>query len=128
MLNTPFTGIKGLGLLGPESMVLCEGASRPLHSLRLGDKVWDGTSFTEVISMYRSSELGNASGPNSSAWTKHKDAWIQERVDAVGKQVGLIHCGTQSGTLVVNGITMRDFNEVDSIHFPALEEFLLSLL
>lgn len=128
MLNTPFTGIKGLGLLGPESMVLCEGASRPLHSLRLGDKVWDGTSFTEVISIYKSSELGNASGPNSSAWTKHEDTWIQQPVDAVGKQVGLIHCGTQSGTLVVNGITMRDFNEVDSMHFPALEEFLLSLL
>lgn len=128
MLNTPFTGIKGLGLLGPDSMVLCEGISRPLHSLRLGDRVWDGTSFTKVISIYRSTELGNASGPNSSAWTKNKEAWIQEPVDASGKQVGLIHCGTQSGTLVVNGVTVRDFNEVDSKHFQALEEFLLSLL
>jgi hypothetical protein len=129
-LETPFTGIKGMGLLGPESKVLCKGISTPvaLNSLRLGDKVWDGNSFTEVISIYRSIEMGNETGPNSSAWTLCPDGWKQLPRHVVGKQVPQMHCGTESGSIVIDGIFMRDFNEIDKKHFPALEEFLLSLL
>jgi len=135
LLQTPFTGIKGLGLLGPESEVLCEGIpyvsrlrSVQLHSLRLGEKIWDGANFSEVTSIYISSELGNASGPNSSAWTLGQSGWVQEAVSTVGKQVPQMHCGTMSGTLVINGLMVRDFNEIDKEHFHKLEEFLLSLL
>jgi len=135
LLQTPFTGIKGLGLAGPESEVLCEGVpyisplrSVALHSLRLGDKVWDGATFSEVTSIYISSDLGNASGPNSSAWTRVSSGWVQSPVAAVGKQVPQMHCGTASGTIVLNGAVVRDFNEIDKEHFHELEEFLLSLL
>jgi hypothetical protein len=128
MLNTPFTGIKGIGLIGPESVVLCEDKSVSISSLNIGDRVWDGTKFTEVTSIYRSNELGNASGPNSSAWRLGPDGWIQHSVPLLGNQVPLIHCGTESGTIVIDGITMRDFNEIEKKDFHALEDFLLSLL
>jgi hypothetical protein len=134
-LQTPFTGIKGLGLLGPESTVLHGGIpyisplrSVSLDSLRLGDKVWDGASFTEVTSIYISSELGNASGPNSSTWSLGSTGWTQSHVDAVGNQVAQMHCGTESGTIVIDGLCVRDFNEIDKNDFHALEVFLLSLL
>ena len=107
----------------------------PLNSLRLGDRVWDGTKYTKVISLYRSTELGNAFGPNSSAWTlclcpptAGQDGWRQIPVPVIGKQVPQMHCGTESGTIAVDGIIVRDFNEIDKKDFPALEEFLLSLL
>jgi len=135
LLQTPFTGIKGLGLIGPESEVLREGIpyitpirSIPLSAIRIGDKIWDGASFTEVTSIYMSSELGNATGPNSSAWTLGESGWVQRPVSALGSQVRQMHCGTKSGTLVVDGTVVRDFNEIDKEHFHELEEFLLSLL
>ena len=135
LLQTPFTGIKGLGLVGPESEVLRGGIpyvsplrSVALHSLRLGDKIWDGAAFSEVTSIYISSELGNVSGPNSSAWTLRPSGWVQGPVPAVGRQVPQMHCGTASGTVVINGAVLRDFNEIDKEHFHELEEFLLSLL
>ena len=135
LLETPFTGIKGLGLFGPESTVLRGGTpyimplrSVALHSLRLGDTVWDGAEFTEVTSIYWSNEMGNVSGPNSSAWRLSPKGWVQEPVPAVEKQVPQMHCGTRSGTIVVDGTVFRDFNEIDKKHFHELEEFLLSLL
>jgi hypothetical protein len=134
LLQTPFAGIKGMGLLGPETSVLCAPSnSSParsirLESLRLGDKIWDGEEFTEVTSIYRSSELGNTSGPNSSAWSRGASGWVQSPVSASGKQVPQIHCATKSGRLVADGMLIRDFNEIDKEHFHELEEFLLSLL
>jgi hypothetical protein len=128
LLQTPFVGVRGLGLVGPNSMVKKEGHSVPLSSVRLGDKVWDGSECTEVTSTYVSIERGNASGPNSSAWSQGSAGWVQRPIVAEGDQVPLIHCGTASGRLEVNGEVIRDFNEIDKDQFTELEEFLLCLL
>lgn len=131
LLQTPFVGVKGLGLVGPKSMVWKDGQDRlpvRISSLRVGDSIWDGSSFTEVTSIYISTELGNASGPNSSAWSQESGSWVQKAVAAEGIQMPQVHCGTASGLLEVNGKVIRDFNEIDKSHFTELEEFLLYLL
>lgn len=130
LLQTPFVGVRGLGLVGPNSMVLRGEQAVPLRSVQVGDRVWDGSGYTEVTSIYVSTELGNASGPNSSAWSRESASanWVQRPVMAEGVQVPLIHCGTASGFLEVDGEVIRDFNEIDKDHFMELEEFLLSLL
>ena len=131
LLNTPFVGVRGLGLVGPKSTVWKDGQDgQPVRvsSLRVGDRVWDGSEFTEVTSVYISTELGNMSGPNSSAWSEESGTWVQKGVCAEGIQVPQVHCGTASGRLEVNGKIIRDFNEIDSDKFIELEEFLLSLL
>jgi hypothetical protein len=126
-LGVPFTEVRGIGLVGPESMVWKEGYG-PCHisSLRIGDRVSDGEGMTEVTSIYDSTEEGNSSGPNRSVWTL-AGVWQQKSVAQKGVQVPLMYCATESGKIRVNGEILRDFNEIDSEHFYELEEFLLSL-
>lgn len=129
LLGVPFVETRGLGLLGPESRVWKEGAGPvPLSSLRLGDRIHDGEGTTEVTSIYMSTELGNASGPNDAIWTLDSTGWSQLPAAKTWNQVPLMHCGTESGKLLVNGYIRRDFNEVEKGQFHELEEFLLSLL
>jgi len=129
LLGVPFVETRGLGLLGPESRVWKEGVGPvPLSSLRLGDRIHDGEGTTEVTSLYISTQLGNASGPNDAIWTLDSTGWTQLPVEKSWNQVPLMHCGTESGKLLVNGYIRRDFNEVDKGQFHELEEFLLSLL
>jgi hypothetical protein len=129
LLGVPYTKPRGLGLFGPESRVWKQGSGPvPLSSLCVGDLVNDGEGVTEVTSIYRSTELGNASGPNDAIWTWDASGWSQLPVVKSWVQVPLMHCGTQSGKILVNGFIRRDFNEVEKEHFDELEDFLLSLL
>jgi hypothetical protein len=128
LLGVPFVETRGLGLLGPESRVWKSSGSVPLSSIRLGDRIHDGEGMTEVTSLYMSTELGNASGPNDAIWTLDSSGWSQLPVEKSWAQVPLMHCGTESGKLLVNGYVRRDFNEVEKWQFHELEEFLLSLL
>jgi hypothetical protein len=128
LLTAPFTETRGFGLLGPQSKVWKHGQGYvPVASLSLGDLIHDGEGTTEITSIYTSTELGNISGPNAGIWTLGSEGWRQNPVTKSWVQVPLMHFGTSSGKMLVDGEVIRDFNEVDQDHFHELEEFLLSL-
>ena len=128
LLQVPFVGVRGLGLLGPDSKVWKYGEGYiPVSSISIGDIVSDGEGRTEVTSIYTSTELGNISGPNAGIWTLGSEGWRQNAVAKSWIQVPLMHLGTSSGKILVDGEIIRDFNEVDQGQFHELEEFLLSL-
>lgn len=127
LLHSSFVS-KGMGLVGPKSHVWKEGVGPvPLSSVRLGDRIRDMTGFTEVISIYHSAERGKSTGPNDSAWILDSRGWVQRKVIHESSHE-LMHVGTDSGTLLLDGIYIRDFNEIEKKDFIEMEEFLLSLL
>jgi hypothetical protein len=129
LLGSPYIDTRGLGLVGPHSVVWKAGYGPcQISLLKVGDRIKDDTGLTEVISIYHSTEVGNSSGPNDSVWTLESAGWRQHSVVKKGEQVRLMHCGTASGKFLMNGRIIRDFNEIDHGQVHTLEEFLLSLL
>ena len=127
LLHSSFVS-KGMGLVGPKSHVWKEGVGPvSLSSIRLGDRIRDTMGFTEVTSIYHSAERGKSTGPNNSAWILDSRGWIQREV-AQDSSHQLMHLGTASGTLLLDGIYIRDVNEIEKKDFTELEQFLLSLL
>jgi len=126
----------GFGLIGPDSLVWKRGVGLvPVHSVRIGDMITDGETMTRVTSVYNSSERGNASGPNefvrvytSKGWAFLNAVNTVNAANAVKNQKPLMHLGTESGTFTLNGLMIRDVNEIGHEYFIELEEFLLSLL
>lgn len=127
LLKSSFVS-KGMGLVGPKSHVWKEGVGPvPLSSIRIGDRIKCIMGFTEVTSIYHSAERGNSRGPNTSAWILDSTGWIQREV-AQDSSHELMHVGTGSGTLLLDGMYIRDVNEIEKKDFTELEHFLLSLL
>jgi len=127
LLKSSFVS-KRMGLVGPKSHVWKEGVGPvPLSSIRLGDRIRGMMGFTEVTSIYHSTERGKSTGPNDSIWILDPSGWVQQEV-AHDSSHELMHIGTDSGIFLLDGIYIRDINEIEKKDFTELEEFLLSLL
>ena len=117
----------GMGLVGPKSRVVKNGIQVTIDSLRVGHSIQDGKGTTRVTSIYKSNEIGNASTHNEFLRILTPEGWVRKSVQQ-DEQAQLMHIGTESGTFTLNGILVRDMNEVGKEHFYMVEDFLLSLL
>ena len=127
LLGTDIPVASSMGLVGSKSLVTRDGKQVTIDSIEVGDMIQDMTGLTRVTSIYRSVEVGNATTPNASVRILSSKGWIRPGV-LVRKEAPLMHIGTESGTFVLNGLIIRDVNEVGSEHFTPVEEFLLSCL
>jgi len=128
LLGTPIPVAGQMGLVGSKSVVNRDGKSVTIDSIEVGDLIQDMNGLTRVTSIYRSVELGNATTPNASVRILTSKGWIRPGRLVRNEESPLMHIGTESGTFLLNGLIIRDVNEVGSEHFTTVEEFLLSCL
>ena len=132
LLGTDIPVASAMGLVGSKSLVTRDGKQVTIDSIEVGDMIQDMNGLTRVTSIYRSVEVGNATTPNASVRILSSKGWIRKEglisKEAPIRKEGLMHIGTESGTFVLNGLIIRDVNEVGSEHFTPVEEFLLSCL
>jgi len=128
LLGTPIPVASAMALVGSKSFVIRDGKNVTLDSVEVGDLIQDIHGLTRVTSIYRSVELGNATTPNASVRILSSKGWIRPGRLVRNEEAPLMHIGTESGTFLLNGLIIRDVNEVGSEHFTTVEEFLLSCL
>jgi len=119
----------GLGLVGPKSVVWKEGVGPvAIDTIRIGDILRDGDTVTRVTATYVSNELGNASGPNASAWIHVNGGWIHPVMHNESAELFRMNLITESGSYTMNAEKVRDLVEVGPEDLQEVEDFLLSLL
>jgi hypothetical protein len=127
--HTPLITSIGLGLFGPKSMVWKEGTGQvTLDSINIGDRIKDGDAMTKVTATYISDQLGNASGPNASAWIYINGAWSHPIMHNESEDLYRMNIITESGSFTLNAEKVRDLSEVGPNDLQEVEDFLLSLL
>jgi hypothetical protein len=122
---------KGISVLDGSEDVIDEVRGKiDIRDVKLHDKIYDGTSFTEVLGLYKGRRELRPTDKIDSAWiwnqTKHR--WVRPILKSeLGMAIGYTFV-TQSGKFWVNGTIRRDITEIGCERLYETGEIVLSLL
>jgi len=122
---------RGISVLcGSTNIFHEENGSINMKDVKLHDKIYDGTSFTEVLGIYKGRRELRSTDEIDSAWiwNQTKNRWVRPLLKSeLGTNIGYTFV-TQSGKFWVNGTIRRDITEIGCDRLYETGEIVLSLL
>lgn len=120
---------KGTTILSGYTQILTKEGYVKMMDLKIGNYVYDGDSFTEVVGVYSGRGSGEKAGEPDAAWilNRTRNRWVHPilKSDIPDHGYNII---TRSGKYSIHGVIRRDLTEIGCNRLYETRRIVLSLL